>query len=42
MRVLLTTKRGAGHFGPLIPFGDALRRAGAEVLVAAPRSARTM
>jgi UDP:flavonoid glycosyltransferase YjiC (YdhE family) len=42
MRVLLTTKRGAGHLGPLIPFAHALRRAGAEVLVAAPRSAREM
>jgi UDP:flavonoid glycosyltransferase YjiC (YdhE family) len=42
MRVLLTTKRGAGHFGPLIPFAQAFRRAGAEVLVAAPGSAAAM
>jgi UDP:flavonoid glycosyltransferase YjiC (YdhE family) len=42
MRVLLTTKRGAGHFGPLIPFARAFRRAGDTVLVAAPQSARPM
>jgi hypothetical protein len=42
MRVLLTTKRGAGHFGPLTPFAHAFRRAGAEVLVAAPASAGDM
>jgi UDP:flavonoid glycosyltransferase YjiC (YdhE family) len=42
MRVLLTTKRGAGHFGPLTAFAHAFRRAGAEVLVAAPRSADAM
>jgi UDP:flavonoid glycosyltransferase YjiC (YdhE family) len=42
MRVLLTTKRGAGHFGPMIPFAHAFRRAGVEVLVAAPRSAADM
>jgi UDP:flavonoid glycosyltransferase YjiC (YdhE family) len=42
MRVLLTTKRGAGHFGPLIPFARAFRRAGATVLVAAPHWAHEM
>ena len=42
MRILLTTKRGAGHFGPLIPFARAFRRAGDTVLIAAPRSARAM
>jgi UDP:flavonoid glycosyltransferase YjiC (YdhE family) len=42
MRVLLTTKRGAGHFGPLIPFARAFQRAGDAVLVAAPGSARPM
>jgi UDP:flavonoid glycosyltransferase YjiC (YdhE family) len=42
MRVLVTTKRGAGHFGPMIPFARALVRDGAEVRVAAPRSARAM
>ena len=39
MRVLMTTKAGAGHFGPLIPFARAFQRAGADVLVAAPREA---
>jgi UDP:flavonoid glycosyltransferase YjiC (YdhE family) len=38
MRVLVTTTAGAGHFGPLVPFADACRRAGHEVLVAAPAS----
>jgi UDP:flavonoid glycosyltransferase YjiC (YdhE family) len=42
MRVLMTTKSGAGHFGPLIPFARALRRAGADVLIAAPREATPM
>jgi UDP:flavonoid glycosyltransferase YjiC (YdhE family) len=42
MRVLMTTKRGAGHFGPLIPFANAFRHAGATVLVAAPHSAAQM
>ena len=42
MRVLLTTKSGAGHFGPLIPFARALHRAGADVLIAAPRQAASM
>jgi UDP:flavonoid glycosyltransferase YjiC (YdhE family) len=42
MRILMTTKAGAGHFGPLIPFARAFRRAGAEVLVAAPREAAKM
>jgi UDP:flavonoid glycosyltransferase YjiC (YdhE family) len=42
MRVLITTKSGAGHFGPLIPFARALLRAGADVLVAAPREAAPM
>ena len=42
MRVLLTTKRGAGHFGPLIPCARAFRRAGDTVLFAAPHSARPM
>ena len=38
----MTTKAGAGHFGPLIPFAKAFRRAGADVLIAAPRSAAPM
>jgi UDP:flavonoid glycosyltransferase YjiC (YdhE family) len=42
MRVLMTTKAGAGHFGPLIPFARAFRRAGADVLIAAPREAAKM
>jgi UDP:flavonoid glycosyltransferase YjiC (YdhE family) len=42
MRILFTTKAGAGHFGPLIPFARAFRRAGADVLIAAPREAAAM
>jgi len=42
MRILMTTKAGAGHLGPLIPFARAFRRAGADVLVAAPREAAAM
>jgi UDP:flavonoid glycosyltransferase YjiC (YdhE family) len=42
MRVLMTTKAGAGHFGPLIPFARAFQRAGADVLIAAPREAAAM
>jgi UDP-N-acetylglucosamine:LPS N-acetylglucosamine transferase len=33
MRVLVTTTGGAGHFGPLVPFVDALVAAGDEVLI---------
>src|SRR4051812_11285227 len=39
MRILLTSTRGAGHVAALIPFALACRRAGHEVLLAAPRSA---
>jgi UDP:flavonoid glycosyltransferase YjiC (YdhE family) len=42
MRVLMTTKAGAGHFGPLIPFARAFQRAGADVLIAAPGEAAPM
>jgi UDP:flavonoid glycosyltransferase YjiC (YdhE family) len=42
MRILFTTKDGAGHFGPLIPFARAFLRAGHDVLVAAPRGAAAM
>jgi UDP:flavonoid glycosyltransferase YjiC (YdhE family) len=42
MRILMTTHRGAGHFGPLVPFAHACLRAGHDVLVAAPRSAAAM
>ena len=40
MRVLLASTSGAGHFGPLVPFAHAIRRAGHEILVAAPISAQ--
>lgn len=36
MRILFTTTRGAGHFGPVLPFAYACVRAGHEVLVAGP------
>src|ERR1700754_2580147 len=39
MRILLTSTRGAGHIGPLVPFALACRRAGHDVLMAAPHSA---
>jgi UDP:flavonoid glycosyltransferase YjiC (YdhE family) len=42
MRVLISTRQGAGHFGPLVPFAHALLRDNAEVLVTAPRSAAPM
>jgi UDP:flavonoid glycosyltransferase YjiC (YdhE family) len=38
MRLLFASTRGAGHIGPLIPFAQACRRAGHDVLVVAPRS----
>ncbi len=38
MRVLVCTTAGAGHFGPMVPFAEALRIAGHDVLVAAPQS----
>jgi UDP:flavonoid glycosyltransferase YjiC (YdhE family) len=34
MRILVTTSGSAGHLGPLIPFADAIREEGGEVLVA--------
>jgi UDP:flavonoid glycosyltransferase YjiC (YdhE family) len=37
VRVLVATTRGAGHFGPLVPFAAALARAGHEVLAAVPQ-----
>jgi UDP:flavonoid glycosyltransferase YjiC (YdhE family) len=40
MRVLFASTPGAGHLGPLIPFATAIRRAGHELLVAAPISAQ--
>jgi UDP:flavonoid glycosyltransferase YjiC (YdhE family) len=36
MRVLFASTRSAGHFRPLVPFIEACRRAGHEVLVAGP------
>jgi UDP:flavonoid glycosyltransferase YjiC (YdhE family) len=36
VRVLFASTRGAGHFHPLVPFVEACRRAGHEVLVAGP------
>jgi UDP:flavonoid glycosyltransferase YjiC (YdhE family) len=36
MRALFASTRGAGHYFPLVPFIDALRRQGHEVMVAAP------
>ena len=42
MRVLISTRMGAGHFGPMIPFAHALLRHNSEVLVTAPASAAPM
>ncbi len=36
MRVLFACTRGAGHFHPMVPFIEACRRGGHEVLVVAP------
>ena len=36
MRILFASTQGAGHFGPLVPFIEACRRAGHEVLVVGP------
>lgn len=38
MRVLVATTAGEGHFGPVVPFADALRSAGHDVVVTAPSS----
>ena len=38
MRVLVATTAGVGHFGPMVPFAQACRAAGHDVVVAAPRS----
>jgi MGT family glycosyltransferase len=42
MRVLISTRQGAGHFGPLIPFAHALLRNNDEVIVTAPASVGPM
>ena len=39
MRILLASTRGAGHIGPMVPFALACKRAGHDVLFAAPHSA---
>jgi UDP:flavonoid glycosyltransferase YjiC (YdhE family) len=39
MRVLISTRAGAGHVGPMIPFAHALLRDNHEVLVTAPTAA---
>jgi len=39
VRILFASTRGAGHVGPLVPFAHAARRAGHDVLLAAPASA---
>jgi UDP:flavonoid glycosyltransferase YjiC (YdhE family) len=41
VRVLVATTAGSGHFGPLVPFANALSDADHEVAVAAPDSFRT-
>lgn len=38
MRVLITTTGGAGHFGPLVPFAEAIEATGGEVLIATRES----
>lgn len=40
VRVLVTSSAMAGHFGPLVPFVDALLARGDEVLLVAPEAAR--
>jgi UDP:flavonoid glycosyltransferase YjiC (YdhE family) len=42
MRILISTTRGAGHFGPLIPFAKAFLRNNDQVLVAAAASVAPM
>lgn len=42
MRILLSTTSGAGHFRPLLPFAQALLRAGHELACAAPVEAADM
>jgi UDP:flavonoid glycosyltransferase YjiC (YdhE family) len=42
MRVMISTRRGAGHFGPLIPFAKAFLRNNDEVVVTAPQSGAPM
>jgi UDP:flavonoid glycosyltransferase YjiC (YdhE family) len=42
MRVLISTRPGSGHVGPLIPFAHALLRNNDEVIVTAPAQAASM
>jgi UDP:flavonoid glycosyltransferase YjiC (YdhE family) len=42
MRILISTTRGAGHFGPLIPFAQAFLRNNHDVLVTAAASVAPM
>jgi UDP:flavonoid glycosyltransferase YjiC (YdhE family) len=42
VRILFSTTRGAGHFGPLVPFAQACVRAGHDVVVAGPESGAAM
>ena len=39
---MISTRQGAGHFGPLIPFAKAFLRNNDEILVTAPAAAATM
>ncbi|NUT54948.1 MAG: hypothetical protein HOQ03_03050, partial [Thermoleophilia bacterium] len=39
MRILMTTIRGEGHLRPLLPFADAFRDQGHDVLIATPETA---
>ena len=42
MRIMISTRRGAGHLGPLIPFAKAFLRNNDEVVVIAPQTADAM
>jgi UDP:flavonoid glycosyltransferase YjiC (YdhE family) len=42
MRIMFCTRRGAGHFGPLVPFAKAFLRNNDEVLFTAPAEAAPM
>ena len=42
MRIMISTRQGAGHLGPLIPFAKAFLRNNDEILVTAPAAAATM
>jgi UDP:flavonoid glycosyltransferase YjiC (YdhE family) len=42
MRIMISTRAGAGHFGPLIPFAKAFLRNNDEILVTAPAEAAPM